>query len=191
MKTMNRIAIAPREQGGAGRAGMADAMPDGRIIYRVTTAAGLLFWLMAAMLSVSAVGSDSVVMHQVTDLRQEAEISRTRKLVLVLEFSSADCTYCRKLEALFLLPMQRNADYDDRILVRSISIDENNSVIDLDGRSIATSEYAARYGVSLTPTLLFLDADGNEISARLVGIWSEDFFGGFIDDRIDEARQKL
>jgi hypothetical protein len=45
--------------------------------------------------------------------------------------------------------------------------------------------------VSLTPTLLFLDADGNEISERLVGIWSEDFYGGFIDNRIDQARQGL
>jgi thioredoxin-related protein len=171
--------------------GKADAMPGRRIFQRWATAAGLLFCLLTSMLAVSAVGSDSVVMHQVSDLRQEAEISRTRKLVLVLEVSSENCIYCRKLEALFLLPMQRNAYYDDRILVRSISLDEYNSVIDFDGRSIAGSEFAAGYGVSLTPTLLFLDADGNEISERLVGIWSEDFFGGFIDERIDEARQKL
>jgi thioredoxin-related protein len=110
---------------------------------------------------------------------------------MVLEFSSEDCTYCHRLEALFLLPMQRNADYDDKVLLRSISLDEGTSVIDFDGRSIATSEFATRYGVSLTPTLLFLDADGNEISERLVGIWSEDFYGGFIDNRIDEARQGL
>jgi thioredoxin-related protein len=168
--------------------GKADAMFAGLVFHREVTALSMLFWL---MLSGSAVGTDSVVMQQVTDLRQEAEISRARKLVMVLEFSSEDCAYCRKLEALFLLPMQRNAYYDDKILLRSISLDEYNSVIDFDGRSIATSEFATRYAVSLTPTLLFLDADGNEISERLVGIWSEDFYGGFIDNRIDEARQRL
>lgn len=147
--------------------------------------------LLCLMLTGSALGNDVVAMQQVTDLREEASLSRAHKLVIVLEFSSEDCTYCHKLETLFLLPMQRNADYDDKILVRSISLDEFNSVIDFDGRSIATGEFAERYGVSLTPTLLFLDANGNEISERLVGIWSEDFYGGFIDDRIDEARQRL
>jgi len=147
--------------------------------------------LCALMLAGSAVGNDVVAMQQVTDLREEAGLSRMHKLVIVLEFSSEDCAYCRKLEALFLLPMQRNTDYDDKVLLRSISLDEFNSVIDFDGRSIATSEFATRYGVSLTPTLLFLDADGKEISERLVGIWSEDFYGAFIDNRIDEARQRL
>ena len=112
---------------------------------------------------------------------------RAGKLVMVLEFAREDCPYCHKLERLFLLPMQRNADYDDKILVRSISL----AVIDFDGRSVATNEFAARYGVSLTPTLLFLNADGSEISERLVGIWSEDFYGGFIDSRIETARDSL
>jgi hypothetical protein len=43
----------------------------------------------------------------------------------------------------------------------------------------------------LTPTLLFLGSDGIELSERLVGIWSEDFYGAFIDNRIDEARKRL
>jgi len=163
-------------------------MSGRRALHRAAIALNLLFWL---MLAGSAAGNDVVAMQQVTDLREEADLSRTHKLVIVLEFSSEDCVYCHKLETLFLLPMQRNADYDDKILLRSISLDDFNSVIDFDGRSIATSEFATRYAVSLTPTLLFLDADGNEISERLVGIWSEDFYGGFIDNRIDEALQRL
>lgn len=133
----------------------------------------------------------SIAMLQVTDLRQEASLSRERKLVMVLEFSSVDCGYCRKLEKLFLLPMQRNAHYDDKILIRSISLDDFETVVDFDGRTISTDEFASRYGVSLTPTLLFLNADGVELSEKLVGIWSEDFYGAFIDNRIDEARQGL
>jgi len=169
----------------------ADAVPGRQTFHHGVAALALLFCSLLSIVAGSAVGRETVVMQQVTDLRQEAAIARAHRLVMVLEFSSEDCTYCRKLEALFLLPMQRNADYDDKILLRSISLDEGNSVIDFDGRSIITGEFATRYGVSLTPTLLFLDADGNELSERLVGIWSEDFYGGFIDNRIDEARQKL
>ncbi len=153
-------------------------------------------WLVVPLLLIGSLFggnllSDDVTMRQVKDLRHEAALVRDRQLVLVLEFSSEDCGYCRKLEDLFLLPMQRNAFYDDKVLLRSISLDAYETVIDFDGNSLPTSDFAARYGVSLTPTLLFLSADGVEMSERLVGIWSEDFYGGFIDSRIDEARARL
>jgi thioredoxin-related protein len=134
---------------------------------------------------------DSVAMVAVADLREEARIAKSRNLVLVLEFSSEYCGYCRKLEELFLLPMQRNADYSDKILIRSVSLDAYETLVDFSGRSMSTAEFASRYQVSLTPTLLFLNGDGVEMSEKLVGIWSEDFYGGFIDNRIDEAREKL
>jgi thioredoxin-related protein len=134
---------------------------------------------------------DSVAMIQVADLRAESLLAKQKGLVLVIEFSADDCAYCRKLEDLFLLPMQRNAEYSDKILLRAVSLNEFDSLIDFDGRSITTTEFAARYDVTLTPTLVFLNADGVEMSEKLVGIWSEDFFGGFIDNRIDEARDKL
>jgi thioredoxin-related protein len=147
--------------------------------------------LIATLLTANVSGSEIISMQQVSDLRQEAEVMRAGKLLLVLEFAREDCPYCHKLERLFLLPMQRNADYDDKILVRSISLDDNEILIDFAGRSVPTAEFAARYGVSLTPTLLFLNADGIELSERLIGIWSEDFYGGFIDSRIDTARDSL
>ncbi len=56
---------------------------------------------------------------------------------------------------------------------------------------MSTGEFAARYDITLTPTLLFLNGDGIEMSDKLVGIWSEDYYGGFIDNRIDEGREKL
>lgn len=130
-------------------------------------------------------------MIQAADLRTESLLAKQKGLILVIEFSADDCTYCRKLEDLFLLPMQRNAAYGDKILLRAVSLSDFDSVIDFDGRSVTTAEFAARYDVTLTPTLIFLNADGEEMSEKLVGIWSEDYFGGFIDDRIDEARDKL
>jgi thioredoxin-related protein len=147
--------------------------------------------LLAAMFATDAVSGDVVNMQGIADMRSEAQLLRSDNLILVLEFSSEYCGYCRKLENLFLLPMQRNAVYDDKILVRSISLDAFETVVDFEGRTVSTSDFASRYGVSLTPTMLFLNADGVEMSERLVGIWSEDFYGGFIDNRIEEARDRL
>lgn len=151
----------------------------------------LLAIILSALMITGPVSGDNAAMIQISDMRDEAHVARTNNLILVLEFSSDDCPYCRKLEALFLLPMQRNAEYDDKILVRSVSLDNYETLVDLQGRSLSTTEFATRYDVSLTPTLVFLNADGMELSEKLVGIWSEDFFGGFIDSRIDEARNNL
>jgi thioredoxin-related protein len=147
--------------------------------------------LITALFTADAVGGDAVSMQGVVDLRAEAQLVKSDNLILVLEFSSEYCGYCRKLEELFLLPMQRNAAYDDKILIRSISLDAYETVVDFEGRTVSTSDFASRYGVSLTPTLLFLNGEGVEMSEKLVGIWSEDFYGGFIDNRIDEARGRL
>ena len=154
-------------------------------------------WLLAPLLFAALVGhpqageQDSSRMVSVTDLRQEARIAEANNLVLVLEFSSEFCGYCRKLENLFLLPMQRNPDYGNKVLIRSVSLDNYEYLIDFDGNFITTGEFARKYAVSVTPTLLFLDSDGQELSKKLVGIWSEDFYGGYIDNRIDEARNNL
>ena len=151
----------------------------------------LLLALLSAIAIAGSAAADSVGMIQAADLRQEARTVRENNLVLVLEFSSEYCSFCRKLEELFLVPMQRNAEYDAKILIRSVSLDSYETVVDFDGRSLSTTEFASRYEVSLTPTLLFLNAEGKELSEKLVGIWSEDFYGGFIDNRIDEARERL
>ena len=151
----------------------------------------LLILLLAVSFFSGPAGADAVTMIAVADLRQEARLARAGNLILVVEFSSEYCGFCRKLEELFLLPMQRNAEYNAKVLIRYISLDAYETLIDFDGRSMSTGEFAERYDVSLTPTLLFLNADGIEMSEKLVGIWSEDFYGGFIDNRIDEAREKL
>jgi thioredoxin-related protein len=146
---------------------------------------------LSTMAVAGPVASDSTSMIQVQDLREEARLAKSEGLILVLEISSASCPYCRKIEKLFLLPMQRNAEYDDKILIRSVSLDEFETLVDFEGESISGAEFAARYQASLTPTLLFLNAEGVEMTEKLVGIWSEDFYGGFIDDRIEQARSRL
>jgi len=134
---------------------------------------------------------DSTAMIPVTDLRHDARVAKADNLLLVIEFSSEYCSFCRKLEELFLLPMQRNSEYRSKVLIRYVSLDRYETLVDFRGRSMSTVEFASRYDISLTPTLLFLNGDGIEMSDKLVGIWSEDYYGGFIDNRIDEGREKL
>ena len=135
--------------------------------------------------------SSSVEMIQSQDLRDDSRIVDESNLILVIEFSSEYCGYCRQLEQDFLMPMLRNSDYDDKILIRSVSMSDYEYLVDFEGRSVSTAEFASQYRVVITPTLVFLDSKGVEMAEKLVGFWSPDYFGGFIDNSIDEAREKL
>lgn len=181
-KNPTAISAVPATRAGAAVARRRRLPPQG-----AARGALILLPLLAVLAFAVAANERGAGMVPATDLRDEARIARERGLVLMLEFSSAYCGYCRKLETLFLLPMQRNPSYDDKVLIRSVSLDAYETLVDFEGRSVDTRDFAARYGVTLTPTLVFLDADGGQLSEKLVGIWSEDFYGGFIDSRIAAA----
>jgi len=84
--------------------------------------------------------------------------------------------------------MMRNSEYGEKVVIRSISLSDNDTLIDFDGSRVSASEFASKYGVIVTPTLIFLDQNGQEVSDKLVGIWSVDYYGAYIDQRIDSAR---
>lgn len=148
-------------------------------------------FLLSLSLSMVSSNANSDEMLIISDLRDEAGIIAKSGQILLIEFASDSCEYCRKLEEEFLSPMQLNSEYNDKVLIRSISIDEGNQIVDLQGELIDTSEFADYYDVSVTPTLVFLDSKGRQLSPPLIGLWSLDYFGGFIDERIETARGKL
>jgi len=139
----------------------------------------------------SSVISASSSTHELissTDLTRDGKLAGMGNRVLMIEFSSEDCGYCRLLEEEFLKPMLRNSEYGEKVVIRSISLSDNDTLIDFKGKSVSAGEIAAKYGVYATPTLLFLNENGIEVSDKLIGIWSVDFYGSFIDERIDSAR---
>lgn len=132
--------------------------------------------------------SDTHELISASDLTRDAKLVSKGNRILMIEFSSEYCGYCRLLEDEFLKPMLRNAAYGEKVVIRSISLSDNDTLIDFEGNTISADEFAGEYGVYVTPTLLFLDQNGQEVSDKLIGIWSVDFFGGYIDERIDSAR---
>ena len=43
----------------------------------------------------------------------------------------------------------------------------------------------------MTPTLLFVDGSGQELTERMVGVTTLDFYGGYLDLALDRARANL
>ena len=132
-----------------------------------------------------------VYVSLVKDFQAEARLSRERRLPMLVMFAAETCTYCRYIDKNFLTPMIISGKYNDKVLIRVIYIDSLDNVRDFSGKPVPVEDLAASYHVKLTPTVLFLGPNGEELAPRMIGISSPDFYGTYLDQHIDQARAKL
>ena len=114
------------------------------------------------------------------DIREDiAEAAQQDRRVL-LYFYQDGCPYCKKLlETNFGLRdiTDRTRKYFDVI---AINMWGDREVTDLDGNSITEKQFATDLKVMFTPTLLFLDEQG-EVLVRLNGYYPPHRFGAVVD----------
>lgn len=145
----------------------------------------LISLLMVAVAPVFA--ADDVKVLEASDLAAVGEQAHDKRLPILLMFSAEHCSYCIQLEEDFLKPMLRSGDYEDRVLIRKMKIDGYDKVRDFDGERVAAADFADRYSVFVTPTVVFIDGDGMELAEKRVGLTTPDFYGGYLDQSIEQA----
>ena len=150
-----------------------------------------LFLLLTVVLSGRALYADDVRIQKVIDLESLGELARDRKLPILLMFSQDDCPYCTVMEEDYLKPMLRSGQYTDKVIIRKVKIDDFDTFTDFDGNRIEADHLTGRYRAWVTPTLVFVDGNGEEVARKLVGIGTEGFFAGDIDNAIDHALSRL
>ena len=145
----------------------------------------MFFWLAAGGLLAE------VTVPVATDLQQLGAQARDLRLPILLSFSALDCSYCDLLEEEFLEPMLLSGEYTERIIIRKLVLDNGSRVGDFTGRQTDASLLSDRYRIFVTPTILFLDADGRELAERMIGINTPEMFGGYLDNCIETALQGI
>jgi thioredoxin-related protein len=131
--------------------------------------------------------ASAVVIPEIADLRAEATLARKQRLPILVMFSSDYCPYCTAMKNDFLKPMMYSGDYDRKILFRMVKLTAGKSIVDFDGNPVNVYEFAERYKVRVTPTLVFIDFQGKAMAPKMVGMTTPDFFGGYLDDAITTA----
>lgn len=126
----------------------------------------------------------------IKDLRKEASNSQEKRLPILVMFSGEHCAYCVRIEEDFLKPMQNGGFYDDKVIIRRVKLG-NDVVSDFDGSRISASELAERYDVKVTPTLVFIDGHGRQLTQKLVGLTTPELYGGYLDQAIDTSLDRL
>jgi len=132
----------------------------------------------------------SAELPRASDLAADGTRARRERKPILLFFDRASCPYCEQALREYVVPMSREA-WRDRALFRAIDIDMATPVVDFDGRTVTHRAVAARYRVSLSPTVMVVDPDGKPLASPIVGLLTVDFYGAYLEDALARAADRL
>lgn len=126
-----------------------------------------------------------------SDFQTLSQEMKEKSLGLVLMLHAEFCPYCELMENEILSPMVKSGDYDKRIVLRKLQIDEARDIKDFSGKVMEPSDLSDQYDVTVTPTLVFLNYLGNEKNEKMVGINTVELFGAYLDIEIDKLVKNI
>ncbi len=141
----------------------------------------LLFFSLSAI----SADDDSAILEE-TNFQELAIQMKQNSMGLVMMLHAEDCHYCARMDEKILSPMERSGEYKKRVFIRKLQIDKPEFITDFKGQQVAASDVADAYDSHLTPTLVFLDHNGEEKAVKIIGINSIDLFSASVDEQIDE-----
>jgi thioredoxin-related protein len=122
-----------------------------------------------------------------THLRTISQEAQRRGEPLVLMVSLPGCPWCELLRRNYLTPMR-----SEGVAAFEFMINERSQrITDFKGQPITPAAWSDAMKVNVTPTLLFLNAQGQEIAPRIEGVASADFIGAILDERLAMARERI
>lgn len=157
---------------------------------KVITLIGECFAL-SLLLFLSEVYADENNFSQPADFSLTGNDARTKKIPIMVLFSSVHCDYCKFIKEEFLNPMIKSGDYLDKVIIKVVEDDEGDEVIDFNKKIIDSGDFSDRYNIIFTPTIVFISSDGAEVTERIVGLGNVEYYGGFLDEAIDNAQTKI
>lgn len=121
-------------------------------------------------------------------LRGAAQAAAAWGEPLVVMTTLAGCPYCDLVRNHHLLPLRR----EHKLQAVQIDIrDRTSNLQGFHGENTTPAEQAHLWKARFAPTVLFLGPQGQELAERLVGVAVADFYGEYLDARLQEARKRL
>lgn len=169
--------------------GISEMEGDIPMLTRVSALATAL----AMLLSMTFAHADmtSVKVPVARDLAKDGEVAARSGIPIMLVFSSYHCTYCEILDREIVKPMIKSGEYDDKVIIRKVRLDEGDTLRDFNGEVVSAGKLGTRYDAYVTPTTAFVDGRGRPLASPLVGINTVEFFGGRVDSAIERSTRMI
>jgi thioredoxin-related protein len=114
----------------------------------------------------------------------ESAMQRHRALVLMV--SLPGCPWCKLVRQSYLTPLRAEGQP-----VIELSNQDESRITDFDGAATTPARVVTRLRVQVTPTVLFVGREGKEVAQRLLGVSSVDFYGAYLQERVDAANRAV
>ena len=121
------------------------------------------------------------------DLQADAQAAAALGGAVLLVFVSDRCGYCEIVLNEFLIPMSRNTDYTQRIVMRRIITNSDRPLRDFRGEPLTHRRFAQGVGVRMTPVVQMFSLKGLLLGKPLIGLSTIDYYGHYLDQTIDRA----
>ncbi len=125
------------------------------------------------------------------DLAQLATEARSKRVPLLIAFMQQSCPYCAVSRRDYLLPLQNDPQWRDRVLIREIDVDRDTPLRDFSGAATTNRAFARSLKVRRVPTLIVFDGTGQAVAQPLVGLALEDYYRLYIEQLIEAGLTKM
>lgn len=117
-------------------------------------------------------------------LQDELAFALKKGSPLLVMVSLEGCPFCKVARQNYLGPMHEQ----EGLPVVQIDMRSAKPVRDFRGRSLTHDDLVRSWGIKVAPTVLFFGRGGVEVAERLVGGYIPDFYGAYLDQRLQQAR---
>ena len=142
---------------------------------------------MAASLAAPSAWSTGVVLPAPKSLADELALALKAGQPLVVMVSLEGCPFCRVARDSYLGPLRRQ----EGVPVVQIDMRTPTTVRDFSRAVVTHDDLARTWAIKVAPTVLFFGAGGKEVAERLVGGYIADFYGAYLDQRMQAARAAI
>ncbi len=140
-----------------------------------------------ALFSLSATAGPGKELALAENLYNDAAEANNSKIPIVVLVTATYCEYCEVIkEEVFQFMTE-----DERFILRELVVDGGWDLRDFNGEENSPYKVARRYRASLTPTVLFLGPDGEQLADPLIGVLTLDYYSAYLDINVGKATQKL
>jgi len=114
-----------------------------------------------------------------------ASALRSRRPLVVMA-SLDGCPYCKLVRDSFLAPLRAETGQP----VVQLDLGRQDRVLGFDAQPATHDVLLRAWKVKVAPTVLFFGRGGGEVAERLVGTSIPDFYGAYLQQRLEVALQR-
>jgi thioredoxin-related protein len=126
----------------------------------------------------------------VKDFTAEARDAKDKKVPILVLFMDETCSYCKIVSEDFLQPMQRDPEFDNKVILRQIESGSEGTLIDFDGTPTTYRKFAGRHHVGGVPNVMLFDSNGQMLTF-LEGLTTVDFYYAFLLEAVEGSLAKV